>query len=429
MIDERTVSIADYYWKYAALASYVYISGGRIDSRAEIYASSPWLRRELKNENERRRFESLLEQRRKKDASLRTRRSRCSSEKIERASLEERAGGFADDFDDCIEQKAVEPMEDKDCEYKDGKEPFVPVEHAIGLYGWERVPELHRQFHPRGWSFFFPGLAIDVWRRKIAPPDAESLVVEYALVYRGTEENGGMLSNLRVLTSLTPLMWDQYRQARVATRDLVKQIYGLHEFHDEIVAGQRTTVRVTAVGHSLGGGIAVYVLLRVPGIQKAIGFDPSPVDGSMIFNPFVAGHYDDKREWEAHARGAGVGEEPASSGSPGGDWCFGNAWKLDQGQDTRAVVRRRFCEGISEDDDRRSDTAIDLLYEDGEALTRIAACTPGPIWGSDGGPIVRCESVDLSHNNWIAQHNMAQLACRLYLVKTGRLAVNEGTTK
>jgi hypothetical protein len=60
-----------------------------------------------------------------------------------------------------------------------------------------------------------------------------------------------------------------------------------------------------------------------------------------------------------------------------------------------------------------------LLFEDGEFISQIAPCHSGPIWGAEGGPWVRCERVNFSRGNTFRQHNMAQLACKLFLATRG----------
>jgi hypothetical protein len=60
-------------------------------------------------------------------------------------------------------------------------------------------------------------VATEVWRRNRVSPDQRP-TLEYAIVFRGTVGGGGWVSNLRGLTSVTPLVWDQYRQAELATK-------------------------------------------------------------------------------------------------------------------------------------------------------------------------------------------------------------------
>jgi hypothetical protein len=71
--------------------------------------------------------------------------------------------------------------------------------------------------------------------------------------------------------------------------------------------------------------------------------------------------------------------------------------------------------------DQGGKPTIFLLSEYGEMVTRLAPCESGPIWGEEGGPIVSCSSVNLSHGSPFRQHNMPQLACKLYVVKANPL--------
>ncbi|WP_348755020.1 hypothetical protein, partial [uncultured Aquincola sp.] len=64
--------------------------------------------------------------------------------------------------------------------------------------------------------------------------------------------------------------------------------------------------------------------------------------------------------------------------------------------------------------------AIFQMHEEGEVLSRFSGCTPGPLWGAEGGPGVHCDVVNLSRGSWIRQHNMAQMACKLALVHEGK---------
>ena len=280
------------------------------------------------------------------------------------------------------------PTDWKDCEAtRAAKE--APVPWAEMTEGWSVVPELRRQLHPRGWSFFVPGLAIDVWRRPRNDSHSEP-DVEYALVFRGTADAGGLMSNFRGLSAFTPLVWDQYRQAARATVDLVNQIYRLHMLSDAIFGrSTHTRIRITSVGHSLGGGLASFVFLRVPQITSVIAFDPSPINGSSNFSAFPIS--DDRR-----ARGY---------------------------MDRDSVMGRR-----AQPTDSHSSGSADnifVLYERGDPLTALVSCRSGAVWGDEGGPQVRCDSLNLSSGNPLRQHSMPLFACKLYLASQG-LPTREG---
>jgi pimeloyl-ACP methyl ester carboxylesterase len=271
------------------------------------------------------------------------------------------------------------PASADECLARKGWVPPVALDLAREEHRWEPVPELQRALQPRGWSLFVPGLALDVWRRPRESEDGTP-TFEYAIVYRGTDGTGGWVSNFRPVSALTPFVWDQYHQALQATSDLVRQIYRLHAVGDEILErGRGTRVLITAVGHSLGGGLASYVMLRIPEITRVVNFKASPIDGAALFSP---------QELSA-------------------------AEQRNSPYKARSSVTRRTLPYDS--DAHAPAAAIYSLYEQGEALTSLVGCHPGPLWGAEGGPVRVCEAVDLSHNSAIRQHDMNQLACMLYL--------------
>jgi hypothetical protein len=369
---DKTLETANFYWKYAALAANVYETAGRIDTQFTTISTSTWIRDELRDSQDQTAKDEF-------EALLKIDKERMY-QKVTNGTLDaESELSKEDNFDNNV------PSKPEQCNYDGKKSPAVPIAMAVKEFGWDPVFELHRQLHPKSWSVFVPGLAIDVWRRKRAP-EGESPVVEYAFVYRGTEGSGGWFSNLRALTAFTPAVWDQYKQAEIATKELISQIDRVHGRSDAVFKREAPTrVRVTAVGHSLGGGLAKYVFMRIPQITLVVAFDPSPVDGSSQFTPFEVS--DHKRAKGALARQSVLNEQ-------------------------RRTIDR---------DARSTDTNIFVLYEEGEALTALAGCASGPIWGSEGGPVVRCESLNLSSGSMIRQHNMAQLACKLYLAKNGQV--------
>jgi hypothetical protein len=65
---------------------------------------------------------------------------------------------------------------------------------------------------------------------------------------------------------------------------------------------------------------------------------------------------------------------------------------------------------------------IFMLSEYGEMVTKLAPCESGPIWGEEGGPVIACSTVNLSRGSPFRQHNMPQLACKLYVVKANPVA-------
>ncbi|HET7794508.1 MAG TPA: hypothetical protein VFL64_14085 [Rhizobacter sp.] len=343
---------ADFYWPYAAIASNVYATGGAVDVDMNAAFASEYLRAELRDSKSPELAQAYINRSRKRPTP-------GDNPSLPRAALpgayEETTG------DNKLEDK--EPKVLEDCNYEGSKDPSVPVHTLSQDYGWTDVPELNKYPKSRRWSFFIPDLAIDVWRRKLSTNP--SPMFEYAIVYRGTVGSGGWFTNFRGLAAFTPAIWDQYLQAQEATTLIINQIYNLHTLSDELFRrAERTKITITAVGHSLGAGLAQYAYLKTPQIDKVVGFDPSPLNGSSLV-------------------------------------------PLDE----RAKVMRQRAvqDGTS---------TIFLLNEYGEMLTSLAPCVSGPIWGDEGGPIVSCSAVNLSRGNPIRQHNMPQLACKLYVART-----------
>jgi pimeloyl-ACP methyl ester carboxylesterase len=382
---------ADFFWPYAALAADVYRTRGEVDSHIATALASPWLRREIETSGDQAakdRF-SRLGYPEAEQLYRESLREKCKAERLlagaaesddiqtpacqfealtkaETVRLQTEAGNEPNRF------RSQEPRDKDDCEYSSHHQPWVPIDTLGSEYGWTRVPELQRQTSVRSWSIFVPELAIDVWRRA-RPMAGSTPVMEYAIVYRGTVGGGGWVSNFRGLTAMLPFVWDQYRQALQATEALINQIDRLHTVSDELLQRkQPTQLLFTAVGHSLGGGLAQYLYLRQPRITRVVAFDPSPIDGSSTI-------------------------------------------PLDKRQAVTDGMRRRF-----DRDPRDEQAAIHVLFEDGEFISELAPCHTGRVWGDEGGPWVRCERVDFSRGNAFRQHNMAQLACKLYLSHTGR---------
>lgn len=406
--DKTDVELARFYMPYAAMAARVYHTEGRTNELLGRAASSSWLRKEIASGISPDRQSSLLmtlNDARSREEIYRTRVGRqCAGSLIGSTlaaddSAVRAAEGRCRVLQDGVEmQEASEegksedseqaadigqiPTDWKQCQYTGGKQrPRLPLTKMTT--GWEEVPELQRSVHPKDWSIFVPGLAIDVWRQRRAP-QGEAPVVEYALVFRGTTGGGGWVSNLRAITAFTPRVWDQYNQALIATTDLINQIYQLHALSDALFDREENTrIQITAVGHSLGGGLASYVYLRVPQITRVVSFDPSPINGSSLISP----------------------KELSEK-------------ELRKGKHDRASVMR--VRRQPADRPTFDNTAnIFVLYERGEILTRLAGCSSGAMWGSEGGPNVRCDAMNLSGGSPLKQHNMPQLACKLYLVSEG----------
>lgn len=409
-----------FYQPFAAMAAAVYDPRDRIDEQLTVVAGSSWLQQKitrLDDETSRTLLKRLLspEERSKlfrnrigrhcdgekgewtanaHDGAVLAAQSSCrtaapqlpktvpwyeffTKSANDESELRDAHGDSSNGFDE------VKPLDWQQCDYVDGKHnPAVPVKEMTA--GWETVPELQRRLQPRGWSMFVPGLVIDLWRRD-RDAQGDSPLIEYALVFRGTADGGGWLSNFRALTAFTPLVWDQYRQAELATIDLVNQIYQLHTLSDELFDRDADTrIKITAVGHSLGGGLAQYVFLRVPQITRVVAFDPSPVTGSSSFSP-----------------------TPVSERA------------RERGRRDRASVLSAGRQPLDRDATYDDQASIFVLYEQGDALTALAGCTSGSLWGDEGGPHLRCDSVNLSGGSAIRQHNMPQLACKINLAVGG----------
>ena len=341
------------------------------------------------------------------------RRANCHALKWE---LELQADQLGSDQAEVNIYHRGEPEVAKDCDWSlravDGRgaRPKLDVQAVVDRAGWNLIPELRRVSAVRGWRIFVPELAIDVWQRQRAGL-AGQRVYEYAIVFRGTVGGGGWVSNLRGLTAGLPIFWDQYAQALDVTRKLVTQIQGMHVLRDnllEISSSQPTELFFTAVGHSLGGGLAQHVFLNVPAITRVVGFDPSPLNGASLIPVDTvsrdAGLPADAEGWPAEAA---------------------RAAQVKSVKQTRTTVMANGKRLVDTATERRAlqntipGAAIYLLHEHGELLAALRPCRSGPLWGSEGGPVMACESVNYSQGGPLAQHSMAELACRLDLASRG----------
>lgn len=438
-------AFAGFYWPYAAMAANVYRSQGQTHSEIAPVVGSPWLRTNVADSASgskpaipsiadaeglyRERVVELCRRERRQGAPAQNceqtlrlcRRSAeeakwthskglatlscketiemCSERKPEKACRvavaaklvkkddlpqqnlavpdEHKQLGSEPDESSSEEEKPLfvqqDPAKDEDCLYRSGDgDPHVPVNRLEEDEKWTPVPELYKQTHPSAWRLFVPELAIDVWRRE-HPREGTAPVVEYAIVFRGTTGGGGMLSNMRGLFFFVePFLWDQYRQARRATNAILDQIDRLHKISDALHqrdVDSSTRVRITTVGHSLGGGLASYLYLRDPRITRAVVFNASPIDGAST---------------------------------------------VPIGRREQVMLKgNRFVDSAVSG----PKAAIYSLFERGEILSSAFPCQTGPLWGEGGGPQVQCDRADLSKGSIVDQHNMAQLACKLFLVR------------
>jgi pimeloyl-ACP methyl ester carboxylesterase len=200
------------------------------------------------------------------------------------------------------------------------------------------------------------GLGIQIWRRVTDP------CAELVIAFRGTDFNqtDDWISNFRWVTRVLPVH-DQYEQVREhADRMLDEAVRKL---------GCRPA-RITAVGHSLGGGLAQHAAYWQqpargrPPISQVIAFDPS----------FVTGFYErrlDKRVREAAVR----------------------------------------------------DLKVDRVYEHGEVLAYPRFVVRHMFPSSPCSPQVRSIRVDLLEGGSRSQHSISRLTHRLLHVSPERLPV------
>lgn len=142
--------------------------------------------------------------------------------------------------------------------------------------GWERLYDFDRSAATRGFFSFVPGLFVEVWTRD--QKGTNSIFAEYAIVFRGTQEDGGTFSNLHFLNSALLIFHDQYDQAKRLFPRIREQI-SIREQSLNDESHPRGEPLITLVGHSLGAGLAMHVAVNHKGIHRIIGFNPSPVTG------------------------------------------------------------------------------------------------------------------------------------------------------
>ena len=127
--------------------------------------------------------------------------------------------------------------------------------------------------HTPGRSEPVDGLGVQVWARKGARcPEA-------VIAFRGTLQGnkGDWESNFHWILRAFPI-YDQYDQVRDHVRDFVAHI------ESDKCFDPRST-QITAVGHSLGGGLAQLAAYSDPAIRRVYAFDPSMVTGYYSVNP------------------------------------------------------------------------------------------------------------------------------------------------
>jgi pimeloyl-ACP methyl ester carboxylesterase len=117
------------------------------------------------------------------------------------------------------------------------------------------------------------GLGVQIWARKGVPcPEA-------VIAFRGTVggNEGDWESNFHWILRAFPI-YDQYDQVR----DHIGDFIGLVE-RDKCYRAGRT--EITAIGHSLGGGLAQLAAYSDGRIRRVCAFDPSMVTGFYSVDP------------------------------------------------------------------------------------------------------------------------------------------------
>ena len=119
------------------------------------------------------------------------------------------------------------------------------------------------------------GLGVQVWARKGA--DCPEAVVAFRGTVGGNE--GDWESNFHwILRGLPTPVYDQYDQVRDHVGDFIGHIQ-----RDPCYRPGLT--QITAVGHSLGGGLAQLAAYSDPRIRRVYAFDPSMVTGYYSVDP------------------------------------------------------------------------------------------------------------------------------------------------
>ncbi len=154
-------------------------------------------------------------------------------------------------------------------------------EAAAWLARWRRV---HWDFGPLACPAADPdcrklgGLAVQIWTRR------GRVCGEAVIAFRGTDADSAddWLTNLRWVTRALPL-YDQYDQVRAHVGRLVGFVASLPCYREGVT-------RITAVGHSLGGGLAQQAAYADPRIRRVVAFDSSAVTGYYAVEPAARRH-------------------------------------------------------------------------------------------------------------------------------------------
>jgi hypothetical protein len=117
------------------------------------------------------------------------------------------------------------------------------------------------------------GLGVQIWARK-GPTCPEAIIA-----FRGTVggDKGDWESNFHWILRAFPV-YDQYYQVRDHIGDFIGHI-------ERDKCYRAGVTEITAVGHSLGGGLAQLAAYSDPRIRRVYAFDPSMVTGYYSVNP------------------------------------------------------------------------------------------------------------------------------------------------
>ncbi|CAN7522772.1 hypothetical protein LJR039_003580 [Pseudorhodoferax sp. LjRoot39] len=301
----------------------------------------------------------------------------------------------------------------RDCGFRDvASALYAPTKEMQ----WKQVPELQKYARARSWAVFVPHLKIDVWYRARRTAEDES-ITEYAIVFRGTAGSGGWLSNLRGISIVTPFIYDHYLQARKSTAEIIRQIEFTHKLKAKILGKPDEKVLITAVGHSLGGGLAQYAYLTNPQITRVVGFNPSPVNGASTIPVFERRHVNSARA--VNLKAPAYPNRDDAEGQYNAEWLRrlekasedAGPRTIDADPRPTAAPLSRHIARLAQP--RRSDAAIFLLYERGEILTSLFPCASGAMWAAGIGPVVACDAVNYQAGSSLRQHDMGPLVCGL----------------
>ncbi len=162
--------------------------------------------------------------------------------------------------------------EDKDCDARDDDERA-----ARWLDEWRYVwscdgPE-ECGVRTRGRGEPVGGLGVQIWARE------GDRCPEAVIAFRGTVggDKGDWESNFHWILRAFPV-YDQYDQVRDHAGDFIAHIE-----RDKCYRAGET--EITAVGHSLGGGLAQLAAYSDPRIRRVYAFDPSMVTGYYSVDP------------------------------------------------------------------------------------------------------------------------------------------------